>query len=64
MPVGPIHHMRREFDPLHINAGLGGVALKCGDLSAMAVRQVFPLYLVGYGPNKASIVGRRQIRYR
>jgi hypothetical protein len=56
--------MRREFNSLHVDAGLGGVALKRGDLSAMAVLQVFPLYLVGYGPNKASIVGRRQIRYR
>jgi hypothetical protein len=47
MPVGGrSNHMRREFDLQHVDTGLGGVVRKRGDLSAMAVRQVSPLYLV------------------
>jgi len=60
MSTGSIHDVRREFDPLDVEARLGGVALKGSDLSAMAVRQVPPLYFVRRDPNEAFVIRYRE----
>jgi len=56
VPMRTVHHVRREFDTRHVNAGLGRVAHNNGELSAMAVREVFPAYFVGCDPDEALII--------
>jgi hypothetical protein len=51
VPMRTVHHVRREFDTRHVNAGLGRRRL-----SAMAVREVFPAYFVGCDPDETLII--------
>ena len=56
--MGMIHDVRREFDPLYVNAGLCWITHKRRDLSPVAVWEILPLQLIRRDSDEAFIIRR------